>query len=109
MANPSGANNFYIPQPEYGEKKRQGDLQRLAPIPANPALNAPRRARKQGSRAEARTPNRTHEQVVTTPPPELTYQQQIAVVWADLAAHPDADDLVREYAVEAAKAAGYAG
>ena len=107
MANPGGKNspvhfNGLVQNPPvYGDKARQGDLQRTVPLAgggAASALNAPRRA---GSQAKSGpTPKAAP---VSSPSPGLqpTYQAQLAQTWAEIAAVPGASPLVQQLAQEA--------
>jgi hypothetical protein len=106
MPNPQGKNsavhfNGLVQNPlVYGDKARQGDLQRTAPLAgggAASALNAPRRA---GSQAKS-GPTPEAAPVPSQPPgaaPQPTYQAQLAQTWAEIAAVPGASPLVQQLA-----------
>lgn len=102
MPNPTGQNQSYPFQPEkaYGSVKRETSLERAAPVGSPQALNEPRRARKRGGRR----PRQQAQMLPPTPPvtpsqisPDLAKSQ----VWAEIALHPAASPLVREYAAQA--------
>ena len=100
MPNPDGVNGFdrFRSEAVYGAKKKMTDL--VAGAPVSPSLNnTARRSQKKAARRErpvAVTPE-TMPPPVVAPAPELT----AASVWAELAAHPEASDLVRRLAAEA--------
>jgi len=113
MANPSGQNSpvnwngFVQNPPVYGDKQKQGDLQRSAPTAgsAAAALNAPRRAQKRASRPQRPQP----APVSVLPPPAPTgpptqpvaYDAQLAATWAQISSIPGASPLVQQMAQEA--------
>lgn len=106
MPNPSGHNQFnryaapsrpagpFTPEPGYGEKKRQGDLERLAPAPA---LNAPERAHDRAKRRSRPAPQQAP--ATAAPPVEVQPLAVVAEFWRALADEVD-DPLIREYANE---------
>lgn len=105
MANPSGANSPTSYQPTetvpYGEKKRQGDLARTAPVAGqqqtNQFLGTPRAATEA---ALANSPP-----VTAAPQPQAQAPNPLVAVaqkWAEIAAEPGANALVHEYAARAA-------
>ncbi len=103
MANPSGANSPTSYQPTetvpYGDKKKQGDLARTAPVAGqqntNQFLGTPRAATEA---ALANVPPIPAPQQAAAPPPNPDAQ-----VWAAIAATPGASPLVQEYAARAAQ------
>jgi len=107
MANPGGKNspvhfNGLVQNPPvYGDKARQGDLQRTAPLAgggAASALNAPRRA---GSQAKSGSTPVAAPVSSPSPGPQPTYRAQLAQTWAEIAAVPGASPLVQQLAQEA--------
>lgn len=101
MPNPEGINNFdrFAPEPAYGEKTQQQALDRAAPTPKNPALNAPRRAQKASQRPQRSAP----QAVPQMPAPQLSQSFLASQVWGEIAAIPGASDLVKAYAAKAAQ------
>lgn len=96
MPNPSGTNGgAFIPEPAYGDVKRQQGLLRAAPISGAPvstaAIETPRRSGQQAKRApsQQQPPAADPQQLpVETPPPP--YGAQVAKAWAEIAASPGA-------------------
>src|SRR4051812_10219708 len=105
MPNPQGYNSFnhFAPEPAYGQKTQQDTLQRSAPIPANPAMNAPRRAQKRASTPTRGAPAPASPAVA--PPAPVSPQLAGAQAWAEIAALPGASDLVKFYAAKAQQGA----
>ena len=110
LNNPEGHNSFnqFAPEQPYGMKTAEQQMERAAPLPANPALNAPRRGAKRVVKGRA-TQAQQPEPMVAPPhmdPTQLpTYPVQLAQVWQQLAATPGASPLVQEYAAQAAAGA----
>jgi hypothetical protein len=121
--NPEGANgSSYVEDSasHFGGFARQTETADAAisalenAVPKHPAVNAPRRLQRQATRG----PRRVHAPAPVAPaglpplpggePQQLPYELELANLWAEAAAHPDASELVRYYAAEAAKAAGSA-
>ena len=100
MPNPSGVNNFnrFAPEPAYGQKIQQRQLEQAAPVPTNPAMNAPRRAQKRASQPSAPQGQPAPPQAPTGPPSQ---QFVAAQAWAQIASIPGASDLVKQYAARA--------
>ncbi len=102
MANPSGANSPTSYQPTetvpYGEKKRQGDLARTAPVAGqqqtNQFLGTPRAA------TDAALANSPPVTAASQPQPQAPVNP-MAQTWAQIAATPGASPLVQEYAARA--------
>jgi hypothetical protein len=113
MNNPEGVNGFqgFAPEPAYGMKTAEARLEQAAPLPANPAINAPRRGQKQV--VKGRKPAAPAQQaaqpaaqpVVAVPPLDPTQvpspQAQVAALWAQIAATPGASPLVQQIAAQA--------
>lgn len=103
--NPGGANGYEGPtgkESPYGAVKRLTQQTKAAPLPGNPALGAPRRASRaaqRGGQQPAPAPEPA-EVFAATPTP---YPVAVAQTWAALAADPEASDLVRFYAQQAAQ------
>lgn len=93
MPNPGGTNQFqgFTTELPYGDKERQGQLQRLAPVAGSaPSLNDPKRAQRaavKGAPAEA-----------PPPVPELQGAPQIpsAELYARIAGLPGVSPLVQQ-------------
>lgn len=108
MPNPSGQNsavnfNGLVQNPPvYGDKQKQGDLARTAPIAGGPAsasmLNSARRAKNQAT-SPSPSPQAVQGQSQTAQAP--SYQAQLAQAWAEVAAIPGASPLVQSLAQEA--------
>lgn len=102
MPNPGGTNQFGT-DPAYGDVKRLTELTREAPMSgarvAAGATNAPRRAQRQVTRPAR--PAAAAPQAAQAPPAPVSYEAQLAAVWAQVAADPGASPLVREYAQQA--------
>jgi hypothetical protein len=109
MANEGGNNQFqgFGVDPPYGDQARQFELTREAPMSGAPiagrALGTPerqrsarRRAAKGASGAQARGPN-----VTSVPQLPIAYDQQLAMIWQQIASIPGASDLVSATADEA--------
>jgi hypothetical protein len=112
VPNPSGQNSnlnfngFVQNPPAYGDKARQGDLQRTAPVAgagaAASALNAPKRSQRRATR-----PQQSPQQqptMIQAPPPQPAqpaYQIMLANAWAEIAQIPGASPLVQQLAQEA--------
>jgi hypothetical protein len=76
----------------YGAVKRLTDTIKAAPIPVNPAIRAPERARKQqGQQQQAPVQPSAEQQLAAAPPTPLA-------VWAEVAAIPGISPLVAEWA-----------
>lgn len=108
--NPSGKNspvhfNGLVQNPPvYGDKARQGDLQRTAPIAGGGAaseLNTPRRAGQRGKKASSPAPAPSPVSQGPGSEQPLTPQAQYAQAWAEVAAIPGASPLVQQLAQEA--------
>ena len=105
--NPSGVNSFnhFAPEPAYGMKTQEAQLEQAAPLPANPAINAPKRGAKKVTRG-ARPQQAQPEPMVAPPsmdPAQAPSQQaQLAAVWQQIAAIPGASPLVQTVAAQAA-------
>lgn len=96
--NPGGVNGLYESEAPYGAIKRLEQQTKQAPLPPNPALNAPKRAQKKAGKQQ--------EQVVAAPPPAAPPQMTAAQVWEQLAADPEAAayPILLEYAQRSATA-----
>jgi hypothetical protein len=109
MNNPEGVNGFqgFAPEPAYGMKTAEARLEQAAPLPANPAINAPRRGQKQvvKGRKPAAPDQQAAQPVVAVPPLDPTQvpspQAQVAALWAQIAATPGASPLVQQIAAQA--------
>jgi hypothetical protein len=108
VANPDGKNQWggFSNEAAYGAKKRLQELSKSAPISGAPvaasALNAPRRSQKQAVEGAAPGPVAAPATMpLPAAPPEEPVAQTSAQIWAELAAHPEASDLVKEYAARA--------
>lgn len=102
MPNPGGQNQFQRESP-YGAVKKLSQLTKAAPISGapTPALNAPRRLQKQAVRGNRTRPQATAPApVAAAPPPQVSYQAQLAEVWRNLSGLTE-DPLVQEYAQRA--------
>jgi hypothetical protein len=101
MANYSGSNQFYQPEPKYGDVKKMKELSREAPMSgapvAKPAVNAPQRAQ-----AQATTPKTPAQQKPAKASIQPDYGLELASTWAEIAALPGASDLVKQIAERAA-------
>lgn len=103
--NPSGVNSFqpFAPEPAYGMKTAEAQMEQAAPLPANPALNAPRRGARRVKRGGGSQPQ--PEPMVAPPHMDATqvpsYRAQLAATWAQVAATPGASPLVQQIAQEA--------
>lgn len=99
MPNPAGVNGFqgFAPEPAYGDKLRQDALERSAPTPKNPAMDAPRRAQRTATRSRGSpAPN------VAPPAPAPPDPQMVTVqAWQEIAGLAGASDLVKMYAARA--------
>jgi hypothetical protein len=108
VANPGGKNspvhfNGLVQNPPvYGDKQKQGDLARTAPVAGAgataSALNAPRRAQRQASRGQKPQPTMIQAPLAQ---PQLSYPALLAQSWAEIAATPGASPLVQSLAQEA--------
>jgi hypothetical protein len=96
MPNPTGINSFnrFSPEPAYGEKIQQRQLEAVAPVPQNPALNAPRRAQRSGQKPQPVAPP-------TPAPQEMTPQAWGAQAWGLIAQIPGIDPLAAQFAARA--------
>lgn len=112
MPNPAGKNSavsfngFVQNPPVYGDKARQGDLQRTAPIAGGGAaseLNTPRRAGQRGKKVSSPAPAPSPGSAPADPGAgqSLTPQAQYAAAWAEVASIPGASPLVQQLAQEA--------
>lgn len=111
MPNPSGQNspvNFdgFVQNIPYGDKQRQGDLQRSAPVAGGSAaaspINAPRRAQRRATRPSTTTSAAAGTPIVAPPPAsDITPQATYAQLWQQIAATPGASPLVQQLAQEA--------
>lgn len=105
MPNPDGVNQFggFGVEPPYGDVSRQKSLLREAPISGAPisghALGTPDRIRQR--RGNKPSSSRSPGTPAALPQLPIPYEQQIALVWQQIAAHPGASDLVRQVAQEA--------
>jgi hypothetical protein len=116
MPNPGQANNglginsFSGPmgqkEPAYGAIERLKILTALAPPGSPAALNAPKRSKRAAVRGKKMTGSGQASTVVTPAsapmPSEPTYEQQLVEFWQQVAADPNASELVRRYASEVA-------
>lgn len=110
MANPSGKNSnvnfngFVQNPPAYGDKARQGDLQRTSPLAGGGAaseLNTPRRAGQRGKKVASPAPSPVSAPTDPGAGQTLTPQAQYAAAWAEVASIPGASPLVQQLAQEA--------
>lgn len=113
MANPGGKNSpvhfegLVQNPPSYGDKARQGDLQRSAVVAGSgasaSALNTPRRAKQRATRSSQPSPVAPVEQVMQAQQgaPQTPYPVYLATAWAQIAAIPGASPLVQQLAQEA--------
>ena len=108
MANPSGQNSpvnfngFVQNPPAYGDKQKQGDLARTAPLAGGGAafaLNTPRRSQKRASRPAQ--PQATPIIAPPQPVPTPQYPVMMANAWQEIASIPGASPLVQQLAQEA--------
>lgn len=88
MPNPQGVNSFnrFAPEPVYGEKIQQRKLEQMAPVPRNPALNAPDRARQPQPQPTQPQPAPSPQETPMLPPGQL---------YRGIADIPGASDTVR--------------
>lgn len=105
--NAAGVNVFSGPlgqkEPAYGAGERLKVLSALAPVGSPAAQNAPKRAQRaatSGKRAATAV-----SPTAAAPPPATaqnadTYQMSMAAFWGQVAADPEASDLVKKYAAE---------
>lgn len=111
MPNPTGINGMpFTEEPPYGAIAKQRSLARSAPMAGAPtsALETPRRFKRRAVRGQqpaapqaAPPPGAGLAAPAPPPLPEVPYPQQVAKVWADMAAIPGASDLVLAYAERA--------
>lgn len=110
LPNPSGVNSWDRFQSEatYGAKQKLQDLERSVPLAGEPtsALNAPRRAQRHATGQDSPQGEGAAAQVLPSPMPGPAPTVQLATVWSEIAADPEASALVREYAQLAARQAG---
>lgn len=109
MANPGGKNspvhfNGLVQNPPvYGDKQKQGDLARTAPVAGAAAsgsmLDSARRAGRRGKAPQQASPALAAPAPTQGPAP--SYQAQLAQTWAEVAAVPGASPLVQQLAQEA--------
>lgn len=104
--NASGINVFSGPlgqkEPAYGAVERMKVLSALAPVGSPAAQNAPKRAKRAAQRGREAAPAAPSAQ---SPPPATaanadTYQMSLTAFWSQVAADPNASDLVKKYAAE---------
>lgn len=117
MANEGGANQFQGfggGESLYGDIGKQMELTREAPMSGAPvagrAVGAPERQRSARRRAAAgrsaarpAQPSPTGQQQVPTLP--IPYEQQIAMIWQQLASRPGASSLIQDIARKAVEQA----
>lgn len=79
-------------------------MEQAAPLPANPALNAPRRGANRVKRGGG-SASQQQEPMVAPPHMDVTqqpsYRAVLAQTWAAIAAQPGASPLVQQIAAEA--------
>lgn len=105
--NAAGVNVFSGPlgqkEPAYGAGERLKVLSALAPVGSPAALNAPKRAKRAAQSGRRAAPAALAP--AGAPPPATTqnadtYQMSLAAFWGQVAADPNASDLVKKYASE---------
>jgi hypothetical protein len=85
----------------YGAKKRLQNLESAVPVPGAGPLNAPRRAKRYATGQDrARQAAGAPVGMAAPPVSEPSPQAVGAEVWRELAQHPDASPLVKQYAAE---------
>ena len=108
MPNPDGVNGFdrFRSEAVYGAKKKMTDLVKGAPV--SPSLNnTARRSQRRAASGQKAGP-----EPMVLPPAEVSLLESappaadLASVWGEIAAHPEASDLVREYAQMVVRGAG---
>lgn len=104
-----GINSFSGPmgqkEPAYGAVERMKILSALAPVGSPSALGAPRRSKRaamKGKKASAPNPTAVVTPASAPMPQEPPYDAQVAQFWQELAADPNASELVRRFASEVA-------
>lgn len=106
LPNPSGVNGFggFGREAPYGSQREMESLTRAAPLPSQPALDAPRRAgrkAKRGPRAPQQPPPQVPFSPAGAPPQDFAYPMQLANIWRGVASEPGASDLVKTIAAQA--------
>jgi hypothetical protein len=99
--NPTGINGSE--DSAYGAVKAATEQIQQAPLPANRAIATPKRAQRAAQRPTAPTsaPAAPLPPQVFPAAPAPDYRTQVAQVYADLAAEPDASPFVRQLAIQA--------
>lgn len=106
--NPDGINQFagFGIEAPYGDIKKQTELTRDAPLSGAPvsghALGTPDRIRQQRARGSAQKASGAPT-APSGPQLPIRYEQQISMVWQQIAATPGASDLVKQIAADAVR------
>lgn len=105
MPNPNGVNAFdrFAAEEPYGAVKAMEEKLRDVPLDTAPALNAPQRLKRRATKGNV------GGSAVTAPPGPaeatlsagLPSTPPVGDVWAEIASHPEASDLVKQLAAEA--------
>ena len=101
--NPKGTNQFggFSDKPEHGDVKLLEQNENAAKLAGEPnsALNAPRRSQRRATSGGG--PEGTPRVEVETPAQPLPHEDRTRAFWEEVASHPDASPLAREYAKRA--------
>lgn len=106
--NVQGSNQFYEPEPKYGDVKRMEELKGAAPMSgaplATPVVNAPQTAQARATNGAVSPAAAPKPSKGTLPPPD--YAQELAATWAEIARTPGASELVQAIAARAMRQLG---
>lgn len=98
--NPAGENGLPtsdgIGNLPYGERNRLENLRKAAPLPAVPGVTAPRQSQRRAVRGYQSPQNAQRSPAPTLMSPE----EELGVLWSQVASLPGANDIVRLMAGE---------
>lgn len=101
MANPNGVNQHdkFATEKKYGEVKRATELQKSAPMSGapTPAISMPETSQRRAVQGRRGAPKPQKAPSGGVPP----YEQEVASIWAEVAAQPGASELVKAIAARA--------
>lgn len=103
MANPTGENNLFIPEPSYGAKQKTKGLTKEVPLRPAPGVNAPQRSQRAAVHGRikkhfARAAQQAQEPAMPPVPGEPPMITDPGVVWSQIAAIPGVTPLAEDYA-----------
>jgi hypothetical protein len=103
VPNPAGSNQFYVPEPAYGDVKKLQQLQGSAPMSGapTPAVTAPERAQYKATTPPQASVSPSKPSKASGGMPD--YRVEVAGKWGYAASIPGASEIVKRMAMRAAK------